>query len=136
MEAWAVFADTEDVGGPERKIERLGLLNREGCEAVALSVFEAERAEVLKDGRSGKVIAGPAAWSDVGAGDGGFERLVAAKDHVGACTCTEGGCIFRSARRLCKACDDESPSCSSDRSWLVILSVAICIKSRDVVRGR
>ena len=29
--------------------------------------------------------------------------------------------MFRSARRLCNACDDESPSCSSDRSWLVII---------------
>lgn len=108
MEAWAVFTDTEEVGGPERKIERLGLLNKEGCEALPFSGVGADRAGVLDDGRCGKFEAG-AAWSSVGAGDGGFERLVAEKDHVGACTV--GGCMLRSARRLCNACDDESPSC-------------------------
>ena len=119
MDAWAVFTETEDVGGPERKMERPGLLNSEGCEALALALsgFGVERAGALKDGRWGRLMAGPA-LSDVGAGDGGLERLVAEKDHAGACTV--GGCIFRSASRLCKACDDESPSCSSGRSWLVI----------------
>lgn len=121
MDAWAVFTETEEVGGPERKIDRLGVLNKEGCEGPPFSRFEAERAGVLKEGRCGSVIAGPA-WSTVGAGDGGFERLVAEKDHVGACTV--GGCMFRSARRLCKACDDESPSCSSDRSRLVIFGAS------------
>jgi hypothetical protein len=126
MEAWAVFTDTEDVGGPERKIDRLGLLNKEGCEALPFSGLGADRAGFLEDGRCGKFIAGPA-WSSVGAGDGGFERLVAEKDHVGACTVE--GCIFRSARRLCKACDDESPSCPSGRSWLAI-SKPCCYSER------
>ena len=30
MEACAVLADTEEVGGPEEKIDRLGVLNKEG----------------------------------------------------------------------------------------------------------
>lgn len=72
MDAWAVFAETEEVGGPERKIDRLGLLNREGCETLPFSGFGADRAGVLDDGRCGKFIAGPAC-SRVGAGDGGFE---------------------------------------------------------------
>ena len=30
MEACAVLADTDEVGGPEEKIDRFGVLNREG----------------------------------------------------------------------------------------------------------
>ena len=30
MEACAVLADTDEVGGPEEKIDRLGVLNNEG----------------------------------------------------------------------------------------------------------
>ena len=30
MDACAVLADTEEVGGPEEKIDRLGVLNNEG----------------------------------------------------------------------------------------------------------
>lgn len=33
MDAWAVLAETEAVGGPEEKMDRLGLLNKDedGC---------------------------------------------------------------------------------------------------------
>ena len=31
MEAWAVLADSEEVGGPEEKMERFGVLKRVGC---------------------------------------------------------------------------------------------------------
>lgn len=31
IDACAVFAESEDVGGPETKIERLGVLKSEGC---------------------------------------------------------------------------------------------------------
>ena len=30
-EAWAVLAETEDVGGPEEKIDRLGVLKKVDC---------------------------------------------------------------------------------------------------------
>lgn len=30
MEAWAVLAEMDEVGGPEKKIDRLGVLKREG----------------------------------------------------------------------------------------------------------
>lgn len=31
IDACAVFAESEDVGGPETKMERLGVLKSEGC---------------------------------------------------------------------------------------------------------
>ena len=59
IDAWAVFTDTEAVGGPDRKMERLGVLKREGCVELPTSRSGAVRAGILEDVRYGKFVAGP-----------------------------------------------------------------------------
>ena len=43
-EAWAVFSETDAVGGPEEKIERDGVVKTEGCVVLVESLSARKRA--------------------------------------------------------------------------------------------
>lgn len=108
-----MFADSEDVGGPEERIERFGC-----CEA-GLKEDEwtsgAETAWTRGAGREEKTdpwfVFSVMCWDDMS-----LEAVEAGNVHNGSCAwenCVDGAGIFRSARRFCIACDEVSGSSAS-----------------------
>lgn len=85
MEAWARLADTDEVGGPEDKIDRPGVLNRERC---CVGGFGAARSSSgtgvgSARGTERREKMGAAAEASVGRGEGESLVIVGGKDHVG-----------------------------------------------------
>ncbi len=88
IDAWAVLADSEDVGGPEEKIERFGVVNCEGCCEVGFEEAEwtsgAETAWTRGTGREEKTDP----WFVVSAtcgDDMSLEEVDAGNVHNGSC---------------------------------------------------
>lgn len=86
IEAWAKLADTEEVGGPEEKIDRLGVLNREECCVVAFGAARSSSGTGAGSARGverrEKMVA--AAEVSVGRGEGESLVMMGGKDHVGS----------------------------------------------------
>lgn len=86
MEAWAVLADNDEVGGPEENIDRFGVLKSEGCWGGVVKAgsdsarrFEGRRETV----REGNIEAD--VESSAVAGDGEFlADEVEGNDQVGS----------------------------------------------------
>lgn len=86
IEAWAVLAETEDVGGPEEKIDRLGVLKREvWCMetlGAARSSSGAGAGSARWCGRGEKMV--PTADVSTSLGEGEVLVEVGGKDQVGS----------------------------------------------------
>lgn len=113
IDAWAVLADSEDVGGPEENIERFGVVNCEGGCEIGLDKAEwtsgAEPAWTRGAGREEKTE--PWFEASAGCGDDVSLEVDEGNVHNGSCAWenwVDWVGIFRSARRFCIACDEVS----------------------------
>lgn len=114
IEAWAVLAETDEVGGPEEKIERFGVEKNEfekgAPEPFAMSISEIERG-----------------YSRLGSRDMGRAGFGVSGDelegrHAAGLLGCERAAPLRSERRSCKALDEISAS-SLVSSWSAIVNV-------------
>lgn len=115
------MADTDDVGGPEEKMDRFGVLKREECGTPAVGAARSSSGTGLGSARGVARREKKEGVAEVSANRGEGESLVivGGKDQVGSWACgseltwEEEG-MFRSDMSPCKACDETSGSSDSD----------------------